>query len=283
VKSIPFGPLDPSLYREAVRRALAEDLGWGDVTTQATVPGDASGRGRLVACAACVVAGLDVAEEVFRQLDPVVRVTRLRHDGERCAEGDLVGTIEGRAAAMLTAARTALSFLDRLTAIATTTQRFVAASGGRVVVLDTRQALPLWRALDKYAVRAGGGTNHHASLDEGVVIEAAHARCAGGLGAAVSRVRAAAPDMPIEVEVTSLAEAEEAIGAGATRLLVTRVDDGLAELVRRTRGRAQVEVASAGDLGDVDTLASCGVDFISIAALTAAPSPARFHFDVQPA
>lgn len=283
MKSIPFGPLEPSLYRETVRRALAEDIGWGDVTTEATVPEDASARGRLVARAPCVIAGLDVAEEVFRQLDPVVRVHREHQDGDRCAAGDLIATVEGSAAAMLTAARTALSFLERLSAIASTTRRFVEASGGRIVVLDTRQTLPLWRTLDKYAVRAGGGTNHRVSLDDGVVVEGTHARFAGGLGVAVERVRSAAVDTPIQAEVASVAEAEEAIAAGATRLLVTRVDTGLGELVRRTRGRAQVEVASSFVLDDVEALAAIGVDFVSVAVLTAAPTPVHIQFDVQPA
>ena len=282
MKSLPFGPLEPSLYRETVRRARAEDLGWGDVTTEATVPEDARALGRLVARAPCVIAGLDVAEEAFRQLDPVVRVHRQRQDGDRCGAGDLVASVDGRAASMLTAARTALSFLERLSAIATATHRFVEASGGRVVILDTRQTLPLWRVLDKYAVRAGGGTNHRVSLDEGVVVEASHAKFAGGLGAAVARVRSAAVDMPIQAEVTSVAEAEEAIAAGATRLLVNSIGPGLADLVRHTRGRAQLEVAAIVALDDVDALVTMGVDFISVAAFSAAPLPVDLHFDVEP-
>ena len=283
MKSVPFGPLDPALYRETVRRALAEDLGWGDLTTEATVPEDALAHGRLVAGSACVVAGLDVAEEAFRQLDPGVRATRARRDGERCAAGDLIATFDGRAGTMLTAARTAVNFVERLSAIATTTDRFVQASRGRLVILDTRKTLPLWRLLEKYAVRAGGGTNHRFSLDDGVVIEAGHARFAGGVAAAVARVRSAATDMPIEVEVASIAEAAEAIAAGATRLLATRpgsTDEFLADLVATARGRATVELAGEVSVDEIDALASLGVDFVSVPALTAAPTPVVLRFDV---
>ena len=157
MKSVPFEPLDPALYREPVRRALAEDLGWGDVTTEATVDATLHARGIILAKCDCVIAGLDVAAEAFRQLDPGARFVAQRHDGDRCAHGTVVAEVRGSAAAMLTAERTALNFLQRLSGIATATRRFVDAAAGHIVVLDTRKTTPTLRALEKYAVRAGGG------------------------------------------------------------------------------------------------------------------------------
>src|SRR4051812_45939291 len=132
MKSVPFQPLDPALYREGVRRALAEDLGWGDVTTEATVPADVRARGAIVVKSPCVIAGLEVAAEAFSQLDPGCGFDRKRTDGDRCAPGDIIAELRGQAAAMLTAERTALNFLQRLSGIATLTRRFVDAAGGRI-------------------------------------------------------------------------------------------------------------------------------------------------------
>ena len=156
MKVEPFGPLDPSLYREVVRRALAEDLRWGDVTTEATIPADQQAVGTVVAGSACVVAGLDVAVEAFQQLDPTVVVNRSKQDGERCRADDVVVRLTGAAAALLTAERTALNFLQRMSGTATLTRQFVDVADGRTLVLDTRKTTPTLRALEKYAVRAGG-------------------------------------------------------------------------------------------------------------------------------
>ena len=159
MKSIPFEPLDPGLYRELVRRALAEDFGWGDVTTEALVGRDQKARAVIVAKSPGVIAGLDIACEAFRQLDPGIVVRDLFTAMERtCRPGVTVAEIRGQAGPLLTAERTALNFLQRLSGIATLTRAFVEASGGRITVLDTRKTTPLLRALEKYAVRAGGGT-----------------------------------------------------------------------------------------------------------------------------
>lgn len=282
MKTEPFGPLDPALYREIVRRALAEDLGWGDVTTEATIPSDAQARARLVAGAHCVVAGLDVAEEVFRQLDPLVRVTRFRHDGEVCEPATTVATIEGRAAPLATAERTALNFLQRLSATATLTRRFVEAARGRVVVLDTRATTPLLRTLEKYAVRAGGGTNHRIALDEGPLVEGKHVRLAGGVRQAFDRAARAVGDMPVQVEVLSLGELREALEAGAPRVLVTEALRGeLGDVVRQVGGRAQIEYSALLPLEGFDAIAASGVDFVSIAALTAAPGTVDLSFEFE--
>ena len=160
MKVEPFGPLDPALYREIVRRALAEDLRWGDITTDATVDAEQRAIGEIVAGTACVLAGLEVAIEAFSQLDPHVRVERHRVDGDRCGEGECVARVSGFATALLTAERTALNFVQRLSGTATLTRRFVDLADGRTIVLDTRKTTPTLRALQKYAVRVGGGVNH---------------------------------------------------------------------------------------------------------------------------
>ena len=181
MRSVPFAPLDPGLYREIVRRALAEDLGWGDVTTEATVGAGLKARGVILAKSPCVIAGLDVAAEAFRQLDPAAVFTVHKGDGSACAPGDIVAEVRGSAASMLTAERTALNLMQRMTGIATMTRRFVDAAGGRITILDTRKTTPTLRALEKYAVRAGGGTNHRGGLDDGILIKDNHIRLAGGL------------------------------------------------------------------------------------------------------
>ena len=158
MRTVPFQPLDPALYREIVRRALAEDLGWGDVTTEATVRPDLRARGVIVCKCDCVIAGLDVAAEAFLQLDPGCVFDRKCNDSDRCAPGAIVAELQGQAAPMLTAERTALNFLQRLSGIATLTRRFVEATGGAITILDTRKTTPTLRVLEKYAVRAGSGT-----------------------------------------------------------------------------------------------------------------------------
>lgn len=283
MKVEPFGPLEPGLYREIVRRALAEDLGWGDVTSQATVLMDRRARGVLLAKSPCVVAGLDVATEAFRQLDPGVRVNVKKPDGSACAPGDVIAEVEGHAQSLLTAERVALNLLQRLSGIATLTRRFVDATGGRIRVLDTRKTTPLLRVLEKYAVRAGGGTNHRMSLDEAVLIKDNHIRLAGGVTEALRRAHLAQPELPIEIEVQSLAEVDEALAAGATRLLADNFSDtDLAEVVRRTRGRAQVEVSGGVTLARMPAIAASGADFVSVGALTHSAPAADISFELEP-
>lgn len=282
MKTEPFGPLDPALYREIVRRALAEDLGWGDATTLATVPEDRRGIGRLLVKQDCVLAGLDVFEEVFRQLDPVVRIARFRNDGDECARGDIACEVEGRAAALLTAERTALNFLQRLSGIATVTRQYVRVAAGRITILDTRKTTPTLRVLEKYAVRAGGATNHRNGLDDGILIKDNHKRLAGGVAAALSKARAASYDLPIEVETETLDEVDEALAAGANRILVDNFDDDmLAEAVRRTRGRAQVEVSGGVTLDRLPRIAATGAECVSIGALTHSAPAIDLSFELE--
>ncbi len=283
MKTIPFQALEPALYRETVRRALAEDLGWGDATTDATVPPDLRAVGVILAKSHCVLAGIDVAIEAFRQLDPGCSIAIKRRDGERCEPGTAVAELRGLAAPMLTAERTALNFLQRLSGIATLTSRFVDASAGRITVLDTRKTTPTLRALEKYAVRAGAGTNHRAGLDDGVLIKDNHVRLAGGVVEAVQRMKAAKPEMPIEVEVQSLEQVDQALAAAADIILVDNMTiDEITEAVRRARGRAQVEVSGGVTLEQLSALATTGADYVSVGALTHSAPAADLSFELEP-
>ena len=210
----PLAALDPSSYRDIVRRALAEDACRRDVTTAATVPAGQRATGDLVVKAVCVPAGIDLAVEAFMQLDPGALVERLRRDGDRCASGETLVRITGSAAALLSAERTALNFLQRMSGTATLTRSFVDAAAGRAAIFDTRKTTPTLRTLEKYAVRAGGGTSHRAALDDGILIKDNHIRIAGSLTEAVRRTRAAGRDLPLEVEAQSLPEVDEAVAAG---------------------------------------------------------------------
>jgi nicotinate-nucleotide pyrophosphorylase (carboxylating) len=282
VKFQPFGPLEPALYRETVRRALAEDLGWGDMTTEATIRPELRARGVFIAKAPCVVAGLDVALETFRQLDPGATFSVRHADSDLCAIGDTIAEINGLAAALLTAERTALNFLQRLCGIATLTRRFVDAAKGQIIVLDTRKTTPTLRVLEKYAVRAGGGTNHRMGLDDGVLIKDNHIRLAGGLREALSRMREASTEMPIEIEVQSFEQLNEALDAGATRILADNFGaEDLMEVVRRTRGRAQVEISGGVTLDRLPQLAATGAEFVSVGALTHSAPAVDISFEIE--
>jgi nicotinate-nucleotide pyrophosphorylase (carboxylating) len=261
--------LDPSAYRDLVRRALAEDIGAGDLTTAATVAADRAARAELVAKSSCVVAGLDVACEAFRQVDPAIVIETLVADGEPAQPGDRLARLRGAAAAMLSAERTALNFLQHLTGIATLTRRFVDATGGRTAILDTRKTVPTLRALAKYAVRCGGGTNHRIGLYDAVLIKENHARSAGGIAPAVARARAYAPGRSIEVEAQSLADVDAALDAGADVIMFDNLADGeMRAAIQRVGGRARVEISGGVTLDRVPALAAIGADWISVGAIT---------------
>jgi nicotinate-nucleotide pyrophosphorylase (carboxylating) len=279
----PVG-LDPRDYRDLVRRALEEDAGRGDVTTRAAIDAEARGRGVFVMKSAGVVAGLDVAIEAFRQLDPQVKVTVLRPDADWCEAGDSIAEIIGNARALLVAERTALNFLQRLSGIATLARRFVDASRGRIVVLDTRKTTPTFRALEKYAVRAGGGTNHRLSLDDGVLIKDNHIKLAGSIRAATSRVKEARLPYAIEVEVENLDEVDQALQSGADILLLDNMNTAdIQEAVRRCRGRAKTEISGGVSLERMSELACTGADFVSSGALTHSAPAADISFEIEPA
>ena len=281
MKSVPFAPLEPALYLEPIRRALAEDLGWGDVTTEATVPPGLRARGVILAKSSCIIAGTDVAAETFRQLDPSVCFDVKRPDGSRCQPGDVVAEVRGSAASMLTAERTALNFLQRLSGIATLTRRYVDAAAGGITILDTRKTTPTLRALEKYAVRAGGGTNHRAGLDDGILIKDNHVRLAGGVAEALARMKAARPEMPIEVEAQSLADVDAAVAAGADIILLDNLsNDEIRQAIQTIGGRAQVEISGGVTLDRIPELARTGANYVSIGALTHSAPAADLSFEL---
>ena len=254
---------------DIVARALAEDVGSGDLTSAATVPEAARARAVITQKAPGVVFGLDAAEATFRALDPDVRLQRLTDEGRWRERGDVL-QIEGSARALLTAERTALNFLQRLSGVATLAARCVeAVAGTGARILDTRKTTPGLRSLEKAAVAAGGATNHRAGLYDAILIKENHATLGGGVGEAVRRARAHAPGVPIEVECRTLAEVDEALGAGAPRILLDNMTvEQLGDAVLHVAGRAELEASGGVTLQTLRAIASTGVDFISVGALT---------------
>jgi len=265
-----------SAVAELVANALAEDLGAGDLTSDATVPADARGRAKIVQKQAGVVFGLDVAAEAFRQTGAGA-LDKLVVEGTWSeAVPRQVAIVAGPARALLAGERVALNLLGHLSGVATLAARFVAASrseGGRAVILDTRKTTPLLRSLEKAAVRAGGGQNHRMGLDDAILVKENHIALAGGLEEAVAAARAAHPDLPIEVECRDATDVEAALATGASRLLLDNMDLedlGAAVAARDASARPQVALEASGGVG-LDTVAAIsatGVDFISVGALT---------------
>lgn len=281
MRAVPFVPLDPVAYRDIVARALAEDIGAGDITTEATIDGGAQVRGIMLAKSPCVLAGLDLATEAFRQLDPTVVVDPRQRDGDRCGVGTVVAEYRGRAAALLTAERTALNFLQRLSGVATLARAFVDAAAGRIIVLDTRKTTPLLRVLEKYAVRAGGAVNHRLGLSDAILIKDNHVRLGGGVAAVVARMRAARPGMPVEVEAQSMGEVDDALRSGADIVLLDNLSTpDIEEAVRRCRGRARTEISGGVTLARLPELAATGADYVSVGALTHSAPAADLSFEI---
>jgi nicotinate-nucleotide pyrophosphorylase (carboxylating) len=252
-----------------VLAALAEDIGAGDVTTDATVSADAVGTAELVVKEPGVVCGLRVAEAAFRALDPDLRFESLAADGDTVEAGAVVARVSGSARAILTGERVALNFLGRLSGIATLTRRYVdAIEGTGVVVLDTRKTTPGLRALEKDAVVAGGGRNHRFGLDDAVLIKDNHLRAARSLRAAVELTRAVS-DLPIEVECESLEQVHEALELGVDAILLDNMTLGeLREAVTLAGEHARLEASGGVSLETIRAIAETGVDEISVGALT---------------
>jgi nicotinate-nucleotide pyrophosphorylase (carboxylating) len=252
-----------------VRRALAEDVGAGDLTTQATVPPGTRARARITQKQPGVIFGIDAAELTFAVLDATARFERLAEEGV-WRDGGPVLDVEGHAAAMLSAERTALNLLQRLSGVATLTARYVeAVRGTRARVLDTRKTTPGLRLLEKAAVAAGGGTNHRIGLFDAILIKENHAAIAGGVGEAVRLAHAAAPDVPLEVECRTDAEVDEALAAGARRLLLDNMTpDQMRAIVERVGERAELEASGGIDLETIRDVAEAGLHYISVGALT---------------
>jgi len=255
---------------ELVAAALAEDVGTGDVTTEATVPAGAHARARVVQKAPGAVFGFEAFGAVLRALDAGVRVQPLVDEGTWGEPGREVLRAEGPARALLTGERTALNFLQRLSGVATAAAEAArAVEGTRAKVLDTRKTTPGLRELEKAAVAAGGATNHRAGLYDMVLVKENHIAAAGGIAAAVRAARERAPDLPLEVEVRDLAEADEALAAGADRLLLDNMTPAeLAAAVKHVGGRAKLEASGGVTLENLKEIAASGVDWVSVGALT---------------
>ncbi|GIJ21820.1 carboxylating nicotinate-nucleotide diphosphorylase [Micromonospora lutea] len=270
--------LDPDQVRRIIENALAEDLGPDglDVTSAATIPATQTGTADVVARADGVVAGLAVAAAVFELaaggsgIGRTVEVSLVAHDGERVARGDVLATVYGPTRVLLTAERTALNLLCRMSGVATHTRAWAdALAGSKAMVLDTRKTTPGLRALEKYAVRAGGGTNKRMGLHDVAMVKDNHKFAAGGVAAAYRRVREAFPEVPVQVEVDTLAEAVEAVEAGARFLLLDNMPPALlAEVVAAVGDRAELEATGGLTLADAAAVGATGVDFLSVGALT---------------
>ena len=275
--------LPPEAYQDLVRRALAEDVGAGDVTTDATVPPGQRARGVFLVKSPCVLAGVDVAIETFRQIEPGIEVSFSKADGDPCRQGEEIGEVVGLARTLLVAERTALNFIQRLSGIATRARAFVDASGGRITILDTRKTTPTLRALEKHAVAAGGASNHRFGLYDAILIKDNHVRLAGGVAAAVARCRASRPDLRLEIEAQSLSEFDEALAAGADIILVDNMSlDEVREAVRRSAGRSKIEISGGVTLERIKELASTGADFVSAGALTHSAPAVDISFEIEP-
>jgi nicotinate-nucleotide pyrophosphorylase (carboxylating) len=258
---------------ELIDRALAEDVGDGDATTEATVDAAARARATITQKEPGVVSGIAVAAAVFRRLDPDAAIEWLTGEGMYREAGEPILEVEGSARALLTAERTALNFLGRLSGIATATANVVRAvehAGGTARILDTRKTTPGLRRLEKQAVADGGGVNHRAGLYDAILIKENHSAAAGGVGEAVRRARAARPDLPLAVEVRDAAEIDEALAAGAPRLLLDNMSpDEIRAAVQQVAGRAELEASGGIDNETVLVYTTIeGLHYVSMGALT---------------
>lgn len=256
---------------KAIRTALAEDLGSGDVTTRAILPPAQMMHGRFLAKAEGIVAGLDVACQTFKLLDQTVQFTPQIHDGQAVKPGQFIALVAGPAQVILSGERVALNFLQRMSGIATMTRRFVeAVAGTTAVILDTRKTAPGLRAADKLAVRLGGGQNHRFGLYDMVLIKENHITAvAGDLAEAVNRVKAHAPDIPIEIEVTNLEQVKTALHLPVNRIMLDNMSlDEMRQAVKMSAGTIPLEASGNVNLETIRAIAETGVDYISIGALT---------------
>ena len=262
-----------NLVSDYIKRALEEDIGPGDVTTDSIVPADAVLRGRIVAKQDGIVAGLEVAREVMLALSDRITFAAKVTDGSRVTRRTVVAEVEGPARALLTAERTALNFLGRMSGIATLTRQFVdAVSSTTATILDTRKTAPGLRLTDKLAVRLGGGQNHRTGLFDMILIKDNHIDFAGSITAAVERVRASQTKLEIEVETRSLDDVREALRLGVSRILLDNMSlETMREAVAICEGRAKLEASGNVTLANVLEVAETGVDYISVGALTHSP------------
>ncbi|HET7674904.1 MAG TPA: carboxylating nicotinate-nucleotide diphosphorylase [Gammaproteobacteria bacterium] len=252
-----------------VRRALEEDIGSGDLTAS-LIDADARATARVISREAAVLAGAPWFDAVFAEIDPAVEVEWLRRDGDAVAPDETLCRIAGPARAILTGERTALNFLQLLSAVATAARRYSeAVAGTNCRILDTRKTLPGLRSAQKYAVCVGGAVNHRMGLYDAVLIKENHIIAAGGVDAAIAAIRARHPEVPVEVEVETLDQLDEALSAGADTVLLDNFSNReMAAAVERTAGRAKLEASGGVELDALRAIAATGVDFISVGALT---------------
>lgn len=269
-----MSPEPPTDISVSIKRALAEDIGAGDVTTNTIVPKNASLRGRILAKEDGVVAGLEVAQQVLLSLSDKITFAAHVIDGSRITRGLVLADLEGSARGLLTGERTALNFLGRMSGIATLTRKFVdAVASTNAVILDTRKTAPGLRTTDKLAVRLGGGENHRAGLFDMVLIKDNHIDFAGSITAAVGRVRASGTPLEIEVETRSLENVREALALGVERILLDNMSSQrMREAVELCGGKARLEASGNVTLANVLEVAETGVDYISVGALTHSPT-----------
>ncbi|MGC8746047.1 MAG: carboxylating nicotinate-nucleotide diphosphorylase [Candidatus Saccharicenans sp.] len=263
--------MDIKKIRELIDLALKEDLPVGDITTEAIVPPDLLARAVFLAKEDGVLAGIEVAAEVFKKIDPAVEFKIIKQDGQKFKKGEVLAEVSGRAASLLKAERTALNFLQRLTGIATLTRAFVdRVSETKAIILDTRKTTPGWRALEKYAVKMGGGKNHRQNLSEMMLIKDNHIKIAGGISPALKKAKEkASPEIKIEVETTNVNEVKEALEGGADIIMLDNMSlKDIKKAVKMVNGRVPLEVSGKVSLKKVRSLALTGVDFISVGALT---------------
>jgi nicotinate-nucleotide pyrophosphorylase (carboxylating) len=275
--------IDPIQLSTIVRRALQEDVGAGDVTSRWTIPTGRTGRGVLLCKAEGVLAGLQVAGEVFAQVSADLKV-QARSDGDLIAPGDRIATVQGPMAAILTAERTALNLLQRMSGIATMTRHYVeAVTGTKAVILDTRKTVPGLRLLDKWAVRTGGGQNHRMRLDDMVLIKDNHIAASGGITRAVERVRKHnVQELSIEVEVKTWAQLEEAVPLQLDRIMLDNMSlDEMRRAVEWVAGRVPLEASGGITLDTVRAVAETGVDYISVGALTHSVTALDISLEVE--
>ncbi len=277
--------VSPQELGEVVQRALNEDLGKGDLTTRLTVPQGRKAQGTFYAKQSLVLAGLPVAAEVFQTMDRNCEFGAVAAEGAEVPPGEPLAKVKGEAAALLSGERVALNFLQRLSGIATLTRAFKNQIAGlKTELLDTRKTTPGLRTLEKYAVRMGGGCNHRLRLDDGILIKNNHLLFANGVRAAVESARAGRPGaIPVEVEVRTLNELEEAIDSGADLVLLDNMTpEQVATCVKIARGKSRLEVSGGVSLENLRAYAETGVDRISVGALTHSAAAVDINFLIEP-
>jgi nicotinate-nucleotide pyrophosphorylase (carboxylating) len=282
--------LDAPAYRELIKSFLAEDLGAGDITTETTVSATQHARGEVIVKAPLVLAGIELFAEVFRLLDSAAKTEIVCHDGEELAPGKIPARVRGSARALLSGERVALNLLQRLSGVATETRRYVrAVEGTGARILDTRKTTPGLRALEKYAVRIGGGQSHRKDLSEAVLIKENHIRMAGGVAAALTAAQAARDRVAwIEIEVTNLDELREALAHAPDVILLDNMSPSLVrqavELVRASDSPRKIRTEASGGitLANVRDFAEAGVDWISVGALTHSAPAVDLSFEIEP-